>query len=378
MKRLTQIFQALLGVASLIVTTLIAAGRLAWRTISQWFTNSKLWYRLIATIGLIFAVGVVGIIFLAYYENTYGKCSWGTTVLSDNIELHKFNDHKWRLYDCRTERYISPRWSWVVEPPKGDSLAVYATKGKRGYINVNNGSIVIDAEKNNYSKAWLFSEGLAAVVKEGKIGFINAQNEVVIPFQFDYSNKCSMRDCGFLFHDGYCIMTDAEGMLGLIDRQGNWVIEARYDEIWVPNNGYRIVIDDGKFGILDSNLATRFPAEYGYINIDSDGFTLTASGKQWKIDFEGNVLIPFLCDGTYPLLYPYDYNNQTCETMYAMSDYVKYEVLNSFGIMNRLTGKVITPAIYFDIEMISADMFQVQLSGSYSYYIIDREGKIVK
>lgn len=33
MKRLTQIFQALLGVAALILTTLIAAGRLAWRTI---------------------------------------------------------------------------------------------------------------------------------------------------------------------------------------------------------------------------------------------------------------------------------------------------------------------------------------------------------
>ena len=134
MKRLTQIFQALLGAASLIVTTLIAAGRLAWRTISQWFTNSKLWYRLIATICMIFAVGVVGIFFLAYYENTYGKYSWGTTVISDNIELHKFRDDKCRMYDRRTERYISPRWSWVVEPPKGDSLAVYATKGKRGTL----------------------------------------------------------------------------------------------------------------------------------------------------------------------------------------------------------------------------------------------------
>ena len=33
MKRLTRIFQALLGVAALILTTLVAAGRLAWRTI---------------------------------------------------------------------------------------------------------------------------------------------------------------------------------------------------------------------------------------------------------------------------------------------------------------------------------------------------------
>ena len=39
MKRLTQIFQALLGVTALILTTLVAAGRLAWRTIRNWWKN---------------------------------------------------------------------------------------------------------------------------------------------------------------------------------------------------------------------------------------------------------------------------------------------------------------------------------------------------
>ena len=39
MKRLTQIFQALLAVAALIFTTLIATGRLAWRTIRNWWRS---------------------------------------------------------------------------------------------------------------------------------------------------------------------------------------------------------------------------------------------------------------------------------------------------------------------------------------------------
>lgn len=41
MKRLTQIFQALLGVAALILTALIAAGRLAWRTIRNCGRNAQ-------------------------------------------------------------------------------------------------------------------------------------------------------------------------------------------------------------------------------------------------------------------------------------------------------------------------------------------------
>ncbi len=45
MKRLTQIFQALLGVVALILTALIAAGRLAWRTIRNWWKNRSKWVR---------------------------------------------------------------------------------------------------------------------------------------------------------------------------------------------------------------------------------------------------------------------------------------------------------------------------------------------
>ena len=104
-------------------------------------------------------------------------------------------------------------------------MAVYALPNKRGYINVNTGRIVIDAEVNDYRKAWVFSEGLAAVKRAGKVGFINVENEVVIPFQFDYSYKCRMWDFAYLFHNGYCIMTNKSGDLGLIDKGGNWVVE---------------------------------------------------------------------------------------------------------------------------------------------------------
>ncbi len=80
-------------------------------------------------------------------------------------------------------------------------------------------------------------------MKNGKIGSINAKNEVVITFLFDYPDKCRMWDFGYLFHDGYCIMTNKDGDLGLIDKNGNWVIEPAYDEIWAPHeSGYRIIV----------------------------------------------------------------------------------------------------------------------------------------
>ena len=273
MKRLTQIFQALLGVVALILTAMIAAGRLAWYTIHNWWKKRSKWFRRsIATVLILIPVGFVALVAYALYEDEYGRDYWDRK-LSDNITLHSFSDNKWRVYDKQTGEYTTDKINWLSEVPENDSLAVYALPNKRGYINVNTGRIIIDAETNDYRRAWVFSEGLAAVMKDGKIGFINANNEVVIPFQFDYTDKCRMWEFGYVFHNGYCAMPNADGDLGLIDKSGNWVVEPAYDEIWAPHkSGYRVIVKDNKHGVLNADCAVVYPAEYGYINILPDRY----------------------------------------------------------------------------------------------------------
>ena len=377
MKRLTQIFQALLGVVALILTAIIAFGRLAWRTIRNWWKNRSKWLRRsIATIFIVVPVGFVALVAYLLYEDKYGR-DYYDRRLSDKITLHSFANNKWRVYDCTIGEYVTGKVNWLSSVSENDSLAVYALPGKRGYINVNNGRIVIDAEANNYTKAWVFSEGLAAVMKDGKIGFINANNEVVIPFQFDYTSKCRMWEFGYVFHNGYCAMPNANGDLGLIDKSGNWVVEPSYDEIWAPHkSGYRVIVKDGKHGVLDSSCNVVYPAEYLYVGITRDGFELTKGGRQWQVDFEGNTTQPFMFDGTYYLKYPNGYDSSG-ELTYEFADFVKYEIMNSYGIMNRITGEPITPAIYSDINMLSKDLFEVQEYDSYNWYLLDAKGNVV-
>ena len=377
MKHLKQIFQALFGVVALILTAIIAAGRLAWRTIRNWWKRCSKWIRRsIVVIFIIVPVGFVTLVAFFLYEDNFGRDYWDRR-LSDNITLHSYSDNTWRVYDCTTKEYTTDKINWLSETSENDSLAVYALPNKRGYINVNTGRIVIDAEANDYRKAWVFSEGLAAVMKDGKIGFINANNEVVIPFQFDYSDECRMYDFGYLFHDGYCIMTNKDGDLGLIDTTGKWIVEPAYDEIWAPHeSGYRIIVDNSKHGVLDSKGNVIYPAEYGYVDVLSDGFILTKGGKKWQVDFDGNIVQPFMFDGTYYLNYPIGYN-ECGDIQYAFADYAKYEIMNRYGIMNRITGKPITFALYSDINMLSKDLFEVQDSESYDWYLVDTNGNVV-
>ena len=377
MKRLTQIFQALLGVVALILTAIVAFGRLAWRTIRNWWKKRSKWLRLsIATILILIPVGFVALVGYALYEDAYGRDYWDRK-LSENVTLRSFSDNKWRVYNKQTGEYTTEKINWVSEAPETDSLAVYALPGKRGYININTGRIIIDAEANDYRKAWVFSDGLAAVMKDGKIGFINEQNDVVIPFLFDYTDKCRMYDFGYVFHNSYCAMTDADGNLGLIDKNGNWVVEPEYDEIWAPHkSGYRVIVKDSKHGILDSTGAIIYPAEYGYISIIPDGFVLNKGGKKWQVDFDGNTVQPFMFENTYYLKYPIGYN-ECGDIEYAFADFAKYEVMSCYGVMNRITGEPITPAIYSDINMLSKDLFEVQKTESSDWLLMDTNGNII-
>lgn len=377
MKLLTRIFQALLGVVALILTSLVATGRLAWRAIRNWWKRTSAKYRCLTV--LVLSVFLAAFLFRSVYsiiDLRYGR-DYCDRQLSDNIFLHSFSDNKWRVYDSSAREYVTDKIDWLSYLSEDDSLAVYALQEMRGYINVNTGHIVIDAEDNDYCKAWVFSEGLAAVMKDGKIGFINKDNEVVIPFRFDYSDKCRMWDFGYIFHNGYCAMTDADGDLGLIDKNGNWVVEPSYDEIWAPHeSGYRIIVKDGKHGVMDSVCNVLYPAVYGYASILSDGFVLTKGGKRWQVDFDGNTVRPFMFNGTFYINYPVGCNDSG-EIIYAFSDYMKYEIMDCYGIMNRITGEPVTPAVYSAVNMISEDLFEVQEYDSYDWYLIDIKGNMV-
>ena len=253
---------------------------------------------------------------------------------------------------------------------------VYALNGKRGYVNTETGEIIIDADANNYRKAWMVSEGLAAVWKDGKVGFINTDGDVVIPFQYEYNENCAMWDYGILFHEGLCSITDAEGKLGLINTDGEWVLPAEYDEIWVPKHGYRILIKDNLYGIADIRGNLIYPAEYGYIDILDNGFALTKGGRRIQVDSTGKTVVDFMFDDSYNLRYP-GYVNENGDTVYHLSDYASYQVIQRYGIMDRNTGRPITPAVYRDIEMISYKIFKVQTENM-DWILLDDNGQIIQ
>lgn len=371
MKRLTHIFYALLGVAALILTTLAAAGRLACRTLRKGWRNRPKWLR--RTIKAAVAVGIVWMIYTighAYYKNNYGRIGWHDTILSETVESHHFRDGSERIYNTLTEQYTTGRINWISEVSKTDSIVVYALPHRRGYICARTGEILIDAEQNRYTKAWIFSEGLAAVKKEGRIGFINRQNEFVIPLHFHDAYLADWDDAYNVFHNGRCIVGDENGLLGVIDTAGRWVIEPRYTQIArSAANDWFVVSDDYLDGVVDAAGKELYPTSYDTIAITEEGITLTREGRMWQEDFTGKVIRRDLFDASSWLNYADGYNEEGA-LAYTLSNYMKYRIGGYYGLLDRRTGELITPAIYEDINALSPTLVELQDPDTYDWFTL--------
>lgn len=376
MKSMNRIAQALLGAAAACCLLLVAGGRLAWRNLKTG-RHRRLW-RTVA--GLCGALLLCCVVSAGYdtYRRAHGRYRYYDENLGKYLEVRAFRDGTCRVYDTRTKRYTTPRLQWVASMPERDSLTVFSRNGLRGFLNVNDGRIVLQAQ---YDHAWVFSEGLAAVVMEDKIGFIDAAGRTVLPFSFDFPDREFAID--YLFRDGLCVMTDSRGACGLIDTAGRWAVEPLYDCIGTPHDGYRVVKREGKYGLLDRNLDFVYPLEYDRIGFapGDQGILLCRDGIQWQVGFDGAVVRPFVYESSYWLSYPTgmttgDDGEQVMAEV--LSDYLSFQLDGKVGVMRRDDGRVVIPALYEEVTMCSETLFEVQLPGGGDFILLDLDNRPAK
>jgi hypothetical protein len=117
---------------------------------------------------------------VAYVGNMHnGLCKFYTGNSSNNLEIiESLRDLNLScdptVYE-ELHEYRNKKTAYFIPPTKGG-----------GYLD-KNGNMVIPPQ---YDIVEDFSEGLAAVKKNGKYGFINRNNETIVPFEYDalYSN----------------------------------------------------------------------------------------------------------------------------------------------------------------------------------------------
>lgn len=331
-------------------------------------------------LGLIgLAALVIGILIgSVWYEEKYGRDYWNDFTLSENVTVEAYNNNTVRVWNKKKARYTTKKLRWVSGTPERDSLTVFCDKdGFRGYLNVNNGEIVIPAQ---YSKAWQFSEGLGAVLgADDKIGFINCDNQLVIDYQIPY-----VKGYDYIFKDGSCVVKFWEidrWRYAVYGKDGHQILTWAYTRVDEPNEqGYRIVANEDGAWLYDRYFNKVFPDTYEHLELarGNEGVYATMNHIKQLLSFDGTVIEPFVVDGTYRLKYMSKYNCVDADEYELVPDILVYRVDSWEGLMDARTAKVITPAVYWSIEMASRDLIRAQLGYSDESVIMDHQGRVIK
>lgn len=340
---------------------------------------------LIGLTGVIFASLVADGYYHRYHNFNYKEAD---QYVSENIVMeHSVHHRSWgemgyvRLKDIRTGKYTTPKIQHVFlnyyQPQ--DSIAVFRDmKHKRGYINLNTGKIVIPAA---YDRAWNFSEGLAAVMLNGRIRFINEQGSFAFDTQYPILYDDDYKTIAPRFHGGTCAIRNLQGNWGLINTHGEWIVEPIYSRIDNIYHGYHIVYKESvAYGLLRADGSVALPLEYDHIarTEDGSGFTIVKDGVGQEVDFNLQTTRSFVCDNVYPLpnlsvqhYSDYDYD-------YSQNEFFCYELCGKCGVIDA-KGKVIIPAKYTYIEQINDNLFRAKLYNLYDSpcLIINSKGEIV-
>lgn len=297
-----------------------------------------------------------------------GECIWDlfdddsyeTEYISEQVKVRYYRDGTCRLYERYSDKKLSKKLKFVDScPMSDDTLTSYqALDGKWGFLSTLSGQIVIPAA---YTKVWDINEGLAAVADESNnVGFIDITGKLVIPMQV-VDHKSGY----YSFENGICIMEAPEtGLKGAINKEGKWVIPMEHKNVFYPDDaGFMKVYDGDHWGLYDSEGNEVFPIEYDeiYYDLAQEGVFALKDGIKQLLSISGEVIESFIVDHIHPLRYIVEYNPEA-ESEYVTHSYlVDYCVDDFHGVLDTRTGKVVIPAIYDSIEMVSKDMIKASL-----------------
>ena len=223
--------------------------------------------------------------------------------------------------------------------------------GKYGFLNYVGQEIPCkyqDARK-------YFSEDYAAVVLDNKVGFIDMQGNVKIPFQYEYSkakfhngwptySRKSRRafeteDYYYygLFSEGYACMIK-DGKYGYIDKSGKMVIPFEYSWASPFHHGTAVVEKKSgnveKYGLIDKNNSLIMPIEFELIWYYpyAQTYKVKKNGKIGIYSDEGKCLVP--CQYDNDPLFSYNYEG-----------YARVQKNGRIGLIDR-NGREVIPCQY--------------------------------
>lgn len=265
------------------------------------------------------------------------------------------NGNLWGFYDTAGNKVID--FQYRTESDFSEGLAVVnvdvdSLTVKYGYINKDN-QMVIPAR---YDFAMTFSEGFAVIKNYDRYGIIDRNGKEVFPCKYiGITNMMEGRFFAF----------DAETELAaMFDKNMKQLTDFKYNEIQFYNEGFYTARIGNQYTYLDKKGHECF-GMYEELSGFFDGYSMVKKdGKYGIINKKGKIILPI------------EYDNSGWRTMeYIFSENLAMvEKDGKYGFVNK-RGKIVIPLIYESAQHCTEGLIAVEKNGVWGY--IDKEGNEV-
>lgn len=226
------------------------------------------------------------------------------------------------------------------QPPKTNYSSVSCTSDNKYYVAYNDnfrpqalinkqGKVVANLQGYQVIDQWGVKDGVFAVMKNDKVGYMNTRGKLVVPTIYD-----SMQDPN-----------------------------DKYDETWAesPSQNRIVVSKNGKLGIIDTSnkVIMPFTDKYAVVESISEGMVpvMSKSGKWGFVNTDGKeVIAP-----------QYDYTNGHFGGVYGFSQGLAgMKKGDKWGYITK-SGKVAVPFVYDEIRPFSEGIAGVLKGGKWGF-----------
>lgn len=252
---------------------------------------------------------------------------------------------------------------------------------KWGYVTTN-GEYVVNPSLN---EADYFSDGLARVSQQGKVGYINQRGKFVIPCEYlggtEFNegkafviipemyptciNKSGKKlfqvdsvEYVHAFSDGFAMIVTSAYLYGFINDKGEKVIKPQYANARDFSEGLAAVKDVDKWGFINGKGDVVIEPQYSFVGDFKEGLAFVlVNGQYGYIDKKGKMVI----------------NPQFDRAANFSEGLACVETGGNYGFINNKGSYAINPQ-FEEAESFSGGLALFK-QGSYGY--IDTKGKIV-
>lgn len=229
------------------------------------------------------------------------------------------------------------------------------TENKKSHILNSNGKIIFNKNLEFDIRSHFFDKDSILIYQETidrkKLnGLVNINGQIIIEPKYEEI---------YFINDNELYVVKNDNKYGFINKSGKEVIPVAYDKVGFNINENLIpVLKDGKWGFINRNNETKIPFEYDEANAFLNGLAFVKKGEYYGcINVKNKVKVKFNLEKT---KYPFFTDNLA---LFAEN--------GKYGFINK-KGKIKIPAIYDKAFPFINGLAYVEVDGKVGY--IDKKG----